>query len=104
MSNFDARVVSVADLFGQVRLDASAELVVWHGPDGRQTATSISRLLAGGGAYLVLGGDENARPQWSRPVVLRAEGLPGAREIEVVALTAITFAEFVGTSSERESS
>ncbi len=103
VSDFDARVVSIADLLGQVRLDVSADLVMWHGPDGRQTVTPIARLLAGGGAYLVLGGDENARPQWSQPVLLRAEGLPGDKEIEVVALTAMTFAEFVGARSERSS-
>ncbi|MEP1125248.1 MAG: hypothetical protein ABJH68_15290 [Ilumatobacter sp.] len=104
VSDFDARIVSVADLLGEIRLDATADLILWHGPDGRQTATPIARLLAGAGAHLVLGGDENVRPQWSQPLVLRAEGLPGDREIEVVALAATTFAEFVGVSSDRSAS
>lgn len=98
MSDFDARVVAVADLLGRVRLDVAADLILWHGPDGSRTATSIARLLDGAGSYLVLGGEENARPQWSSMIVLRSPDVPNDGEIDVVGLTATTFAEFVGAN------
>ena len=97
LSDFDARSVSVADLLSEVRLDADADVIMWHGADGSHVATPITRLFDDVGAELLLGGrDLCTRPVWSAPVVLRSSSLPGSDEMCVVAMTAMTFAQFVG--------
>lgn len=93
----DARTIVLADFFGEVRLHASAELVMWHGTDGSKIVTPIGRLLDDAASILVLGGsDREAQPRWTEPVVLRSSSLPGPGGQEIVAATALTFAEFVG--------
>lgn len=97
LSDFDARVVSIANLLSEVRLDADADLIIWHGADGARIATPVARLFDDAETALVLGGpDLAARPQWSASVLLRSPSLAVNGQMEVVALTAMTFAEFVG--------
>lgn len=97
LSDFDTRTVSIADLLSEIRLDCDADVVTWHGVDGARVPSSIARMLDDKESVLVLGGcDENAAPRWSAPVVLRSSSLPDPGQMEVVALTAMTFAEFIG--------
>lgn len=98
LSDFDARVVPIANLLSEIRLDARADLVMWHGLNGSRIATPVARLFDDAGAVLVLGGtDISAHPRWSEPVILRTPNLATSRgEMEVVALTAMTFDQFVG--------
>ncbi len=97
LSDFDARTVLIADLLSAIRLDADADLIMWHGVDGVRIATPIARLFDDDGSVLLLGGpDQTGPPRWSDPVILRSSGLPSPGEMPVLALTAMTFAEFVG--------
>lgn len=97
IDGFDARTVLLADFFGQARLHAGAELVMWHGIDGSRFVTPIGRLLDDPASTLLLGGsDQGARPQWTEPVVLRSTSLPDPGGHAIVAATALTFAQFVG--------
>lgn len=97
LSDFDARTVSICDVLSEVRLDAGAELIMWHGADGSRIATPIARLFDDVEAVLLLGGvDQTAPPKWSTPVVLRSSSLPSHGEMTVVAFAAMTFAQFIG--------
>lgn len=97
LSDFDARRVAVADLLGEVRLGADADLIMWQSVDGFQIATSIARLVDDSESSLILGGrDQTVPPQWSAPVIVRSSSLPDRDDVEVVAMTAMTFAQFIG--------
>lgn len=86
----------IADLLGELRLDASADLIMWHGLDGASIATPVSRILDDDVTHVLLGGRElTAAPDWTAPVVLRAATWIAGEFMEVRALTALTFAEFV---------
>lgn len=97
LSDFDARTVPITDFLSEVRLDADAELIMWHGVDGERIVTPIARLFDDDGSVLVLGGpDQAAPPQWFEAVILCSSSLPRPGRLAVVALTAMTFAEFIG--------
>lgn len=97
LSDFDARTVAIADLLSFVRLDAEAEVIMWHCADGERIVTSIARLFDDVGSELVLGGvDLTARPVWSETVTLRSAAFSNNRDAQIVAFTAMTFSEFIG--------
>lgn len=96
LSDFDARTVSIADLLSEVRLDADADLIMWHGVDGSRIATPVARLFDSDSELLLGGPDATAPPRWSEPVILRSSSLAHHGEMKVVALTAMTFSQFIG--------
>lgn len=97
ISDLDCRVVLMADLLGALRLDATAELIMWHGTNGSSIATPINPILDGDSTQVLLGGwDLAVAPDWNAPLVLRATTWVAGEFMEVRALTALTFSDFVG--------